>query len=81
MLKDCEFIVEGFHYCISDEYVTVYRGGAKRFRIRKTRKVLALLESLQDHAYGKAKTTVVVNYIMKHGVPCGTPKKENDNGN
>lgn len=69
-MNDCEYIVEGYHYSISNDWITVYRGGAKRYRIRKTKKVLALLTEIQEKSYGKAKTTSVVSYIMKHGVPC-----------
>ncbi len=77
-MNDCEYIVEGYHYCISDDWITVYRGGAKRYRIRKTRKVLALLTEIQNNAYGKAKTTSVVCYIIKHGTPCFKQKGEDN---
>lgn len=69
-MNDCEYIVDGYHYSISNDWITVYRGGARRYRIRKTNRVLARLTKLQDGAIGKAKTAIVVDYIMKHGVPC-----------
>lgn len=75
-MDDCEYVVEGFHYTVSDDWITVYRGGNKQYRIRKTERVSARLSKLQNEAYGKAKTTVVCDYIIKHGVPCGALKKE-----
>lgn len=77
-MEDCEYIVEGYHYTVGTEWITVYRGGAKRYRIRKTGDVLSRLSELQDKAYGKAKTAVVVDYVMKHGVPYGMGNKETE---
>lgn len=69
-MEECKTIVEGWHYGIGVKWITVYRGSAKRYRIEKTEKVLARLEKEQANAYGPAKTTVVVNYITRHGQPC-----------
>ncbi len=77
-MKDCEYIVEGYHYTIGRDWINVYRGGVKRFRIEKTPKVLAHLTKLQDSAYGKAKTAVVCDFIMEHGVPYGTLSKQGE---
>lgn len=67
-IRDCESVVDGFHYTIGRKWLYVCRGASKKYRISlleyKNRKTLALL-TLKNS--GNSRTQAVMEFVMEKG--------------
>lgn len=67
-IRDCNSVVDGFHYTIGTKWLYVCRGASKKYRISlleyENRKALALITLKND---GKSRTREVMEFVMEKG--------------
>ncbi len=66
-IKDCDTIVDGYHYTTGRKWLYLYRGATKKYRLLLDDEVVGIVGLLTIKNTGANRTLIVKDYIMEHG--------------
>lgn len=59
--------LEGWYYTVGDKWAYVWRGGTKKYRIRRSYNVDIVLWSITKRNTGYDRSVMVMTFIKEHG--------------